>query len=239
MYEKSSKYYDLMYAFNGKDYKNEAKEILSIIMNSNINAKSLLDVACGSGEHAKHFEEIFEVDGIDINENFISICNKKGLKGSYSIGNMSSFDLKKKYDVITCLFSAIGFLSGIEELNSTIKTFKRHLNENGLILIEPFFEPKDWIPEKNPLHLRVYEDKKIKYVRMSVTGRDNNFGTMHEHHLVAEDSHIEHFEEYAKQYLFEKSEIEEVLANNRFEVKYIKNEVFSRGLFIGSNIDNT
>ena len=108
MFTESSDIYDLVYSF--KNYKKEAEEITAIIKVKRPDCKTILDIACGTAEHHKYLKDNFEIDGIDINEKFIKIARLKNLNGSYSVADMTKFDLHKKYDVVICLFSSIGYL---------------------------------------------------------------------------------------------------------------------------------
>jgi ubiquinone/menaquinone biosynthesis C-methylase UbiE len=47
----SAHLYDLIYSF--KDYGEEAQDLVSLIRERNPKAGSLLDVACGTGEHLR------------------------------------------------------------------------------------------------------------------------------------------------------------------------------------------
>jgi ubiquinone/menaquinone biosynthesis C-methylase UbiE len=49
MFNESSKYYDLIYGF--KDYRRESAFLCSLIRRVAPDAGTLLDVACGTGEH--------------------------------------------------------------------------------------------------------------------------------------------------------------------------------------------
>ena len=65
MHNKSLDYYDDYYDF--LDYK-EASKILSIIAIENLaGARTLLDVACGTGRHLEFLQHDFLVEGLDIN----------------------------------------------------------------------------------------------------------------------------------------------------------------------------
>ena len=50
MFNRTAKFYDMIYAF--KDYQAEVVKIRDRLRAEHPGAKSILDVACGSGEHA-------------------------------------------------------------------------------------------------------------------------------------------------------------------------------------------
>jgi len=124
-------------------------------------------------------------------------------------------------------------LQSLNELGQTIKTFKSHLNKGGIILIEPFFEPSGWCPDKYPLHLKMYEDKNTKYVRLAKSSTEGRYAIMQEFHSYLTVDSYEHFEENMRQYLFKRDEIEMAIKNNGFDYEYDKNGLIGRGLHIG------
>src|SRR5690348_4593728 len=71
MFSESAAFYDLIYsAF--KDYPAEAAALAGVIRREHPRAKTILDVACGTGEHARLLarEHGFDVDGLDLDPAF-------------------------------------------------------------------------------------------------------------------------------------------------------------------------
>jgi hypothetical protein len=56
----------------------------------------------------------YGVDGIDINESYLRAVRLKNPSGNYTRAGMMDFDLGGIYDVVTCLFSAIGIVRHFE-----------------------------------------------------------------------------------------------------------------------------
>src|SRR5262249_12368424 len=131
-------------------------------------AHSILDVACGTGEHAKLLSTEFEVDGIDLEPRFVEIARRKGPTGTFSVADMRSFELKKKYDVVQCLFSSIGYLTQGDDVVRALECFARHMAKDGIIVVEPWFAPEDW--RVGVLHMAPPVDQPdIKICRMNVS----------------------------------------------------------------------
>ena len=77
MFTASSEFYDLIYS-TFKDYETEATQIASVLRHCNASCKTVLDVACGTGEHARLLAAAgFIVDGLDLDAAFVSIARRK------------------------------------------------------------------------------------------------------------------------------------------------------------------
>src|SRR4030095_14833049 len=117
MFAESADLYDKIYA-RLKNYRDEAGKVADCIKQLRPDAQSVLDVACGTGEHARFLSVGYRVDGIDLNPAFVEIAKTKNPIGEYRVADMINFDLKKRYDVIICLFSSIGYVQTTENLHA-------------------------------------------------------------------------------------------------------------------------
>ena len=75
MFSESAELYDLVYS-SFKQYGTETDAVAAIIRSVNPDARTVLDVACGTGEHARLLGERhgFEVDGVDLDPVFVRIA---------------------------------------------------------------------------------------------------------------------------------------------------------------------
>ena len=108
MFIDSAELYDAIYSF--KNYARECDRLHNLINALVPGTRTILDVACGTGEHAKFLKEHYAIDGVDINENYLRAARQKNPSGSYVCADMMNFDLGRTYDVVTCLFSAMASL---------------------------------------------------------------------------------------------------------------------------------
>ena len=69
MFIDSPELYDTIFHFN--NYARECDPLRSLIDEVVPGARTILDVACGTGEHAKFLKHHYAVDGIDINERYL------------------------------------------------------------------------------------------------------------------------------------------------------------------------
>ncbi|MFW5902483.1 MAG: class I SAM-dependent DNA methyltransferase [archaeon] len=131
-------YKDLAHIYDtinqNKDYSRETDFLEKIFRDREV--ETILDVGCGTGTHMKLLEEKgFECNGIDLNREMLEVAREK-VKGELTQGNMKNFDLNNKYDAITCLFAAFNHLKNLKEVEKALKCFKKHLNEEGVLMID-------------------------------------------------------------------------------------------------------
>src|SRR6187399_585650 len=114
MFRESAELYDAIYSF--KDYAAEAAQIAALLRAVHPETRSILDVACGTGEHAHHLAVThgFDVDGLDLDAGLLRVARDKHQAGSFFQADMSDFALEKRYDAVLCLFSSIAYLVTLE-----------------------------------------------------------------------------------------------------------------------------
>jgi len=173
LYKKYAKFYDKVYS--KKKYDEEVAFIKSVISNFKVKGKNLLDMACGTGTHAKKFADSgFNVTGVDINSEMLKIAKAKVKSATFLEGSMQTFKSKEKFDIITCLFSAINYNKNISELKTTIKNFHNLLNNGGILIFDLGFV-KGQEEKKSGVFIDAYSEKDLQIARISQwnPSRDN------------------------------------------------------------------
>jgi len=228
MYSKTAQYYDLIYSF--KDYKQETEEIKALIRQEHPTARTILDVACGTAEHAKYLSSKFHVDGIDLEPEFVKIAQGKLSKGQFCEAEMSDFYLGNQYDVVQCLFSSIGYLKKAEQVVDALNCFKNHLNPGGVILVEPWFSPEQW--NIGAPYMLSIDEPDLKICRMNISGIEGNISKMHFHYLIGTSQGVEHFTEDHELALYTLEEMLTFFEQAGLTVQYDPVGLFDRGLYI-------
>lgn len=234
MFSKSFDYYDKIVK-EFKDYEKECADINERIQEAFPGARTILDVACGTGEHALILQETYgyEVDGIDLEEGFVNHAQKKCSHGSFTVADMTDFDLGKKYDVVTCLFSAIGYAGSLEKTKLAIACFKDHLNSNGVMFVEPWIDPDKF--QNGQTFLRTVDKDGFKAARI---GRSEVFGKTSRvtfEYLVAVDDEIIRETEVHELCLLTYEELLECFHTNGLETEFDEVGLMNRGLVIARN----
>ena len=229
----SAELYDAIYSF--KDYVTESSKIRQLVEREHPGAKTILDVACGTAEHAKHLSAHFQVDGIDVEPKFIEIARAKNPTGHYSVADMRSFQLAKRYDVVQCLFSSIGYLLTPEDIIAALKCFRAHLAPGGVILVEPWLAPSVFKPG-NPSMITV-DRPDLKVCRMSVSSRDGDISIIHFHYLMGTADGVRHEEEIHRLALIPTETMSRYFHAAGLRCEFDPVGLFDRGLFIARPLD--
>jgi len=231
MFAKSAQYYDLIYS-SFKDYPSEAGKIARLIQKLNPNAQTVLDVACGTAEHAKFLNENYNynVDGIDLDEDLLAMARRKIPNARFEAADMTNFHLGRQYDVVMCLFSSIGYVRSLENVRKTLGCFKNHLSPGGLIIIEPWFTPDSWTSGR--IDMKTVESENLKICRMSMIDREGNLSKIRFEYLIGTAEEIHHEIEYHELGLFTVEEMTQCFREARLESNYDPDGIFGRGLYV-------
>ena len=230
-YRKLAKYYDLIYSF--KDYKKEAEEISKLILKYKKNeGKSLLDVGCGTGLHIKYLKPSYDCVGVDLNEEMLKIArrNVKGVK--FLQGNMLSLNIKQKFDVVTCLFSAIGYAKTAAQLRNALSEFYKHLNPGGICIIDAWFNKEHW--RVGSVHLHSYDGDAVKIARVGYSAIKGELSILDEHYLIAEKNKgVMYVPDKSELRLTERKEFLQLLKEAGFQPILLKEAIMGRDRYLG------
>ena len=228
MFSEPAELYDLIYS--SKDYRGEAAKIREVIARDCPAARKILDVACGTGEHAKLLAGDFAVDGIDIDSKSIAIARAKVPSGDFRVADMRSFQISSRYDVVQCLFSAIGYLTSPADVVSAFECFRRHLAPDGIVLVEPWLSPDEF--QVGHLNMVVVDQPDMKVCRMTVSQREGDVSVMPLQYLIATKDGVRHLEETHRLALFSVKQLIGFFQAAGLEPTFDPVGLFGRGLFI-------
>ncbi len=161
LYRELAKYYDLIYSW--KDYEKETSELKRLFFKYKKSAGTmLLDVACGTGHHIKHLKDKYSCTGIDVNEAILKIARKNVEDVEFIQADMTSFNLDRKFDIITCLFSSIGYVRTYQNLRKTFQNVSGHLVKGGVAFVEPWFTSEVYDVGRPSMTIYDGDDLKIR-----------------------------------------------------------------------------
>lgn len=99
---------------------------------------NILDLACGTGVLINQLALMgYDTTGIDLSEEMIEVAKSKNIPGAnFIVQNMCSFILDEKYDLVTCTFDALNYLTSKVQLMKCFKCVAESLNKNGIFLFD-------------------------------------------------------------------------------------------------------
>ena len=142
--------------------------------------------------------------------------------------SMDSFDIDQKFDAVVCLFSSIGYTS---DLPGAIGSMARHLNPGGVLIVEPWLRPDQWIAG----HVQVLDQEAdgVRLVRMTTSRVDRSQAILDMLYLVASSTGIQHLVETHRTTLFTLSEYESAFLASNLTFEVDDHGPMGRGALIG------
>ena len=146
VFREYSDYYDLIYS--NKDYKIEVDYIISLIKKYAPEARSILDLGCGTGRHANLLAECgYVVVGVDYSEVMINIARnkldtdyKRNAKNlTFLQGDARNFKSKHKFDLVISLFHVFSYLNSNEDVENYFRTISCNLAPHGFAFFDYWY----------------------------------------------------------------------------------------------------
>ncbi len=231
MYDIDAETYDLLHT-NAKDYAGEAAKVADAIRAAHPAAASVLDVACGTGEHARHLTQAhgYRVDGVDLNPSFVRLAHAKLSPGSAFEADMETLALPSRYDVVLCLFSSIAYMRTLPRVTTALSRFREHLAPGGVIIVEPWFAPG--VLQHGRSTLTTIEDEGLKACRMSCLALEGDLTRLTFHYLIARAGTVQHVEEMHELGLFTPEQMLEAFRAAGLLATYDPVGLNGRGLYV-------
>lgn len=231
MYTKSESYYDTIYE-TMKDYSKESRQLRKLIRrHKKSGGNALLDVACGTGQHLPFLRKSFKVQGLDADAKMLAIARKRNPGIIFHRANMVSFDLPDKFDIITCLFSSIGYVRTLPRLRSAIRSMVKHLKPGGVLIVEPWLTPQAF--NRGNVGAVFVNLPKLKIARINIVKLQGRVSTMIFHYLVGTPQGIRYFTEPHLLGLFTRDECLAAFRRSGLKVTYYSKGLMGRGLYVG------
>ena len=168
-----ARYYDLLY--RDKDYIGEAQFIHQLIQNHAPNAQSILELGCGTGNHAMLLaKEDYHIYGIDLSEEMLQQARDRlsnltpdlASHLTFSSGDIRHIRLNQKFDVILSLFHVISYQTSNEHLQATFATVKEHLKPGGIFIFDCWYGPAV-LSELPTVRIKRLENDEIQITRIA------------------------------------------------------------------------
>ena len=232
VFRTSSHIYDLIYQAIGKNYLDEAAVVDQIIQGHKEGAASLLDVACGTGGHLRHLRSRYEIVGLDLDSGMLEQAAEVLPGVTLVEGDMRSFRLARRFDAVVCLFSSIGYMRSVQELDAAVGNMAAHLTPGGVLVIDGWIRPDAWI-DPGTVHAEAARGDGIAAARVGKSRREGNKTYLELHHLVGTLDGIEHLVDHHELTLFTDDEYQGAFRRSGLSVQRVDSQMAGRDRYIG------
>ena len=138
--------YDLFY--QDKDYAEETRQLESIFKTYNATVHSILDLGCGTGNHAFPLAQRgYEVVGVDRSADMLAHARRKSVDAEtngrlvFQQGDVRTVDLKQSFDAVLMMFAVLGYQLDNTDVLSALRTARRHLRSDGIFVFDVWYGP--------------------------------------------------------------------------------------------------
>jgi len=233
VYSKLAQIYDALYGF--KNYEAEATRLHQIITEKKTSpGNALLDVACGTGSHLAFLRKYYSVEGLDYTPEMLEVARSRLPAVTFYLGDMRSFDLGCRFDVVTCLFSSIGYLKNVRDLRAAVVNLARHLNTGGVLIIEPWLTEETWTARG--IHTWNIDGQDAKISRMDIPSKKGRKSIIRQHIMIGTPEGVRYFRQTHELFMFTNAEYIEAFDAAGLDISYDEKGLMNRGLFIGTTI---
>lgn len=225
--------YDLIHRARGKDYAGEAAQVAERVRRLRPGARTLLDVACGTGLHLEAFAELgFEVAGSDVAPVMLDVARRRLPDVPLHESDMRTMALGRRFDVVTCLFSAIACMTTRADLARAIAAMAAHLAPGGVLVVEPWVEPEVWEAGIVDADSANGDDMAVAKVTRTDLDREGHVSVVELRYVVATADGITTFDELHHLGLFTDEEMAAALHDAGLAVHHEFPGITGRGLFL-------
>lgn len=224
--------YELTYRSRGKDWGEEAAEVARRIRARRPRARSLLDVACGTGAHLEAFRSSFDhVEGLEISRAMRERAVRRLPGVTVHDGDMRDFALGRAFDSVTCLYTAIAYLPTVAAMRAAVRSMADHLVPGGVLVVEPW-----WPPEKFTegfVGADLVRDNGTVVARVSHSTRHGRAAHMDQRWVVGRPAGLREFRTVEVFTMFTVEEYLAAFEDSRCVVEHEESGLNGYGLFIG------
>lgn len=165
-----SRYYNLLY--KDKDYAGEAQHVRDLIERHCPQARSVLDLGCGTGRHDLLLSELgFQVTGVDRSGEMLQVAQAQlaaspALPLAFHQGDIREVRLDSSFDVVVSLFHVMSYQTSNEDLAAAFATVRAHLKPGGIFIFDCWYGPAV-LSDPPAVRVKRLEDDAISITRLA------------------------------------------------------------------------
>lgn len=128
---------------------------------ASVNARTVLDLGCGTGIHAQALSADFDYWGVDVQPWLIQHARRAHPAARFEVGDITRYRADRRFDVITCLGNTLAYLHTDDDLNAACATIASHSTTETLVVLQTLVTPPPVGHTELPIHLPNGEAKVV------------------------------------------------------------------------------
>ena len=168
-----AKYYDLMHRH--RNYDQESEFVDQLIQKFWPGADKILDICCGTGEHAVRMAQRgYVVTGVDASQDMLKLAREKananGLSIDFRCSDLSKLDFSEEFQAAYCLGYTFLYMTTYSDVEDFLTKIHQALLPSGVLLLDLL---NGWaLIEKFPKDKFVYRDGETTIFQFEQTSLD-------------------------------------------------------------------
>jgi SAM-dependent methyltransferase len=174
-------------------------------------ARTVLELACGTGSILAHLRDDYEVVGVDLSPQMLGIAREKLPGVELLQGDMTDVRLGRRFDAVLCIYDAINHLLEFDDWKRTFDTALAHLEPEGVFVFDMNSEEQlDWFVGRPAVALEFGEANVLVIDVVDGGGRVRNWDLRVFEHLAGEE--YRHVRELIPEVAFPAEQVRAALA---------------------------
>ncbi|MBQ8830171.1 MAG: class I SAM-dependent methyltransferase [Oscillospiraceae bacterium] len=136
------------------------EQLLTWIKRNNVNVKTSLDLACGTGVLCEIMHGYGAIArGMDFSSGMIDIARSRNGDIHYDVADMTVYCPDEKFDIVTCTGDAINHISEISDIEKIFKNVYAYTAEGGYFIFDLLNENE--VSDSEPFEMDFTDTMKV------------------------------------------------------------------------------
>jgi SAM-dependent methyltransferase len=118
------------------DRATDADYARALLERHHTRARTVLDLACGTGSVLARLRPYYDVTGVDLSPEMLAVARRK-LPGVELVqGDMTAVRLGRRFDAVLCLYDSVNHLLRWRDWEAFVQTARAHLERGGVLVFD-------------------------------------------------------------------------------------------------------
>ena len=113
-----------------------ADYVRSLIDRHHPRARTVVELACGTGSVLQRLEPDYDMTGVDLSADMLEVAAKKLPRARFVQGDMTTVSLGETFDVVLCIFDSLNHVPTFAGWEAVFDRAREHLNPGGIFVFD-------------------------------------------------------------------------------------------------------